>query len=1024
MAADLGDLIQEHKETLDQTFSEVSSENTSRVRDEAFITGRGKQPSMVQHIDRVSNSIRGGQMEQAKAEMEEFRLFTEGQKNKLAAMEASKAKGDGNGVTYGVNTPDGWLPETHERAKAVTYLRGKGAAVSELLLQNMRADTKAMERAYARVAKAFPELETKAPEPAVEAPKSSQPKMSKAEIDALNDEMDAQEAKEKDAATRDRKRDEVERLPDELISKAASRSPHKGIPPVSKRPFTRVFLRAFGQVDPNGPAGRELKSMGITSKNSPGIFKKGGKTDLNNWPLEEAGDYQFLLQDDGGGYAEQNEIISILVQEAAGEAYLSDEDAQNRKARAEIDEVRNMLEQAGYPAEVKSKKKKKKDTNQLELKLDGVDDAVQTVDLGSNERDVSSRSVVQERTESTEERSEEGNRETGGAQATSADDGANESSEPIAVSDEPTADLKPEILTGDNGKPVTFYHATKAEFDEFAPGMTFWSSNKNIAFLFGKGKQGDGTLRIVEAQIQAVNPVYVDAGDVAELDVYQNQKAVERDKLFADGHDVVIYFNDRQALAITLKNDQVLQQKPVVQEQTQETKAPEMTYWSGIGLYLSIFDGMKAGELKVEEVSENTGMFKFGYITQSGERLAGTFEYNDYELFLDQLVVTSENGANNIGLTQMRNIGMKLLKEFPKAEGISGIRQSGARINDGNDQPVSLVFDLKDGRLVLRKEKQPTEVTPVEEVKPITTNEVIVDIQGNQYNKEPISQEEFDSVIQKIKNSVSKKYADIFSKLVKSINVLYNDEVASGAFDSSTGELYIDHGLLQDFIYGENAQANHVIYHEISHGIDKLENNHKKSESFEFSNPEGEIQKEIQKHIDDETEIGKMLSSYAAKQEDKKSRNSEIFAELSSIFIVLPEYIKEMMPNVHKFLEKAHNLENGPTEFRKDTAESSAPKEVTLNDVVPNTSDKFQAAYKLREAGSKLLQEKSPIKMIRDAIKARSKGGVIDKVWDALMDDAMNIRVQLNNRLTNNPNAVNRLQALAKGRSPRTETRF
>ncbi|HEY9658660.1 MAG TPA: hypothetical protein V6C65_09430, partial [Allocoleopsis sp.] len=99
----------------------------------------------------------------------------------------------------------------------------------------------------------------------------------------------------------------------------------------------------------------------------------------------------------------------------------------------------------------------------------------------------------------------------------------------------------------------------------------------------------------------------------------------------------------------------------------------------------------------------------------------------------------------------------------------------------------------------------------------------------------------------------------------------------------------------------------------------------------------------------------------------------------------------------------------------QEEAKVEEVKPVTLSDVVPNTSEKFQAAYKLREAGSKLLQEKSPIKMIRDAIKARSKGGVIDKVWDALMDDAMNIRVQLNNRLINNSNAVNRLQALAKG---------
>lgn len=582
MAADLGDLIQEHKETLDQTFSEVSSENTSRVRDEAFITGRGKQPSMVQHIDRVSNSIRGGQMEQAKAEMEEFRLFAEGQKNKLAAMEASKAKGDGNKVTYGVNTPDGWLPETHERAKAVTYLRGRGAEISELLLQNMRADTKAMERAYARVAKAFPELETKAPEPAVEAPVEApagrRQGIKDVQIEA-QDEAIQQEAKE-EKPYRPRKGTVLPSAVGSLVERDVSQEEAESLK-------SKIDLH----LDDEGKVPREALS----------------KSELK------------ILRDNYGVKIHHKNVR------------IPDELAQETLA------IRQALE---------------------------AENAAETVDLGSDERDVSSRDAVQERTESTEEGSEESNRETARPQAATGNDGADESGQPDAVSDEPSADLKPEILTGDNGKPVTFYHATKAEFDEFAPGMTFWSSNKNIAFLFGKGKQGDGTLRIVEAQIQAVNPAYVDAGDVAELDVYQNQKAVERDKLFADGHDVVIYFNERQALAITSDNSQVLQQK---------AKAP------------------------VEEVK-------------------------------------------------------------------------------------------------------------VEEVKP-----------------------------------------------------------------------------------------------------------------------------------------------------------------------------------------------------------------VTINDVVPNTSDKFRAAYKLREAGSKLLQEKSPVKMIRDAIKARSKDGVVEKVWDALMDDAMNIRVQLNNRLLNNPNAVNRLQALAKG---------
>lgn len=167
MSADLGDLIQEYKGTLDQTFGSVASEGTNRVRAEALVTGRTnrKELSMVQHIDRISSDFRNGQLEEAKANMEEFKLFVDGQRNKLNAMEQSKKNNDGNAVSYARNTPMGWAAADSLGSGKVTYLLGKGAEKSENLLQNMRADTLAMERAYARVAEAFPEMQAAPVEP-------------------------------------------------------------------------------------------------------------------------------------------------------------------------------------------------------------------------------------------------------------------------------------------------------------------------------------------------------------------------------------------------------------------------------------------------------------------------------------------------------------------------------------------------------------------------------------------------------------------------------------------------------------------------------------------------------------------------------------------------------------------------------------------------------------------------------------------------------------------------------------------
>ena len=490
VAADLGDLIQEHKETLDKTFNEVSSEGMSRVRDEAFVTGRGKQPSMVQHIDRVATSIRGGQIEQAKAEMEEFRLFAEGQQNKLAAMEASKAKGDGNAVKYAVNTPDGWLPADHERAKGVTYLRGRGAATSELLLQNMRADTKAIQRAYERVSQAFPEIAA-AP---VQAPEGRRQGIKDLQIEA-QDEIAAQEAEARNEKKyRPRKETMLPSAVGSLIEKE-----------VSQEEAEALKMKIDLHLDDAGMVPRE----------------KFTKAELK------------ILRDN---YGVKTTNKSIQVPEELA--------AETLAIRAEL----------------------------------GAENDNETVSVGSNDGDVSSRDAEQAGTESTSERTEESDEPETGTEATEINAGTDESSVSDAVSDKRTADLKPEVIKDDDGKPVTFYHATKAEFDEFAPGLTFWSSNKNLAFMFGKGKQGEGDVRVVEAQIQAVNPAYVDAGDVTELDVFQNQNAVERDRLIASGHDVIVYFNsDNKALVITSTNDQVLQKRDTVAEATIDSVVPNTT---------------------------------------------------------------------------------------------------------------------------------------------------------------------------------------------------------------------------------------------------------------------------------------------------------------------------------------------------------------------------------------------------------------------------------------------------------------
>lgn len=437
MSADLGDLIQEYKGTLDQTFGSVASEGTNRVRAEALVTGRTnrKELSMVQHIDRISSNVRNGQLEEAKANMEEFKLFVDGQRNKLNAMEQSKKNNDGNAVSYARNTPMGWAEADNLGSGKVTYLLGKGAEKSENLLQNMRADTRAMERAYARVAEAFPEMQA-AP---VEAPQGRRPGLKDLEIEA-QDEIARQEAEAKaDKPYRPRKGTMLPSALGSLVERNVSEETAQSI-------ATKIDLH----MDDNG---RVLKSKFTPEELK--VFRDTYGVPIHNKTVR--------IPDD-----------------------LAD---QTRAVRAELARI--------------------EDERQIELPL--------------------------------EEPAQPAPKE-----------------KPEPVKQKPTK----ERLVNDEGKPITFYHGTRAAFTEFKDGMTFWTSQKGAAGMFGRGKREDGPLRVIEAEIEGENIAYVDAGNVEELDVYQNQNAVARDKLLADGHDVIVYFNDQgAALVITTKNSQVIQKK-------------------------------------------------------------------------------------------------------------------------------------------------------------------------------------------------------------------------------------------------------------------------------------------------------------------------------------------------------------------------------------------------------------------------------------------------------------------------------
>ncbi|ACL81406.1 N4 v-RNAP-like protein [Sulfitobacter phage EE36phi1] len=326
--------------------------------------------------------------------------------------------------------------------------------------------------------------------------------------------------------------------------------------------------------------------------------------------------------------------------------------------------------------------------------------------------------------ETSDEQNQQTNQET---QTPTADDEVSSETEEQNQTTEEDLNISTDtgFITDEQDNVMVFYHGTGGvEFDQFADSRDgiFLTTRKGQGREYAIGKSNP---RLMSVNVRATNPLLVETDDP------QNQWLTKRGQLEMDykagNHDAIILSDGTDAIVIVFNGDQIaivnqnIDARPTVVEEvsapaeTDETKTNEsMVYWNGIGLFLSIFDTIKEGGFIVREVSPNAGMFEFGYVTASGKRIAGTFEYNEYENFIDNFVVTSEKGPNNVGMKQMRFLAGKILKEFPNAVGVAGFRQSGARASD-QSEGVEIIFDLVDGRLILRNTKSDTSPTAVEE---------------------------------------------------------------------------------------------------------------------------------------------------------------------------------------------------------------------------------------------------------------------------------------------------------------------
>lgn len=92
-----------------------------------------------------------------------------------------------------------------------------------------------------------------------------------------------------------------------------------------KKPLTEWIKRTDNKLDPAGPLAQELKARGITGKTAPGLFKKGGRGDLDNLVASELDNEMPGIIDAtgtkyGSDYLDTNGLLEVLVRDAQGDS--------------------------------------------------------------------------------------------------------------------------------------------------------------------------------------------------------------------------------------------------------------------------------------------------------------------------------------------------------------------------------------------------------------------------------------------------------------------------------------------------------------------------------------------------------------------------------------------------------------------------------------------------------------------------------------------------------------------------------
>lgn len=161
------------------------------------------------------------------------------------------------------------------------------------------------------------------------------------------DDVDLFIADAKEYERRQTRRSASERATD-LLGRATGRS--RSTP----RPLVN-YLSSLGGIDPQGEFAVELRAMDITPRNTPKLFKRSGRRDVDNIPASEFDNHfaggDIAAVQDGNGYVDRQYLLDMLRRESEGDYIRTPEQRQRQEREAAYEDFSRYLDSMGLSIE-------------------------------------------------------------------------------------------------------------------------------------------------------------------------------------------------------------------------------------------------------------------------------------------------------------------------------------------------------------------------------------------------------------------------------------------------------------------------------------------------------------------------------------------------------------------------------------------------------------------------------------------------------------------------------------------------